>query len=87
MAKGDLGEGIQHEMEKFWGQSVEGKTAQQLQEVVLHCRAKPAKKKDGQPEMTKIVFALSRDHDGMEKLLVNVFKGYQGIVKMGPAPR
>ncbi|CAK0789736.1 unnamed protein product [Prorocentrum cordatum] len=87
MAKGDLGEGIQHEMEKFWSQSVEGKTAQQLQEVVLHCRAKPAKKKDGQPEMTKIVFALSRDHDGMEKLLVNVFKGYQGIVKMGPAPR
>eukprot|EP00959_Pyramimonas_sp_CCMP1952_P293513 6138731-Pyramimonas_sp.AAC.1 len=87
MAKGDLSQGVQEQMEKFWAQFVEGKTAQQLQEAVPQCRAKPAKKKDGQADMTKIAFALSRDRDEVEKLLVNAFKGNQGIVKMGPAPR
>eukprot|EP00959_Pyramimonas_sp_CCMP1952_P419713 8791350-Pyramimonas_sp.AAC.1 len=70
MATGEIGgQGVQQQMEQFWAQHVEGKSAQQLKEAVLHYRAKTAKKKEGQPEMTKIVFALSRGHDITERML------------------
>ena len=75
-------------MRTYWETTVvQATTAQQLGEQVRHCKCRPTRKKEGKPNLVRLVFAIDAQFPDLEKALIAAVVKQGGIRKMGPAPK